>query len=216
LADAFSLVKVLKTDYGLPVCIHDAVEGELRFHAEKKFKRLAKPINKALDSDALRLLTPDSLAEWGFLDAEKTLDGIGRLGKKYGDYVDRGEAYSYAMANLLRAPILSNDASALADLVDGRITVPAHTLRAFDFFVFGCQTARLSARDCDVIRKTLVSENEFVPHCFKRSSFEDGLPNFFARLLDQDCSPIGSTQPIARFDVRLWLSAQSIAGKVGG
>ena len=128
LADAFSLVKVLKTDYGLPVCIHDAVEGELRFHAEKKFKRLAKPINKALDSDALRLLTPDSLAEWGFLDAEKTLDGIGRLGKKYGDYVDRGEAYSYAMANLLRAPILSNDASALADLVDGRITVPAHTL----------------------------------------------------------------------------------------
>ena len=133
------------------------------------------------------------------------MNGVSVLGQKYSNIVDRGEAYSYAAANLLRVPLLSNDAAALADLVDQKITIPTTVLRAFDILVFGLQIGVDTEDGCDEARKALVKLGEFVPACFQNASFQSGLPSFFARLADGSLTLVGSGRPFTRFDTRLWV-----------
>ena len=176
IADCVSLLKLLGTEYGIRATIVEAVKTELLLKAERKFAPFKKSIHKALDSHTLSVLTSPFLRESGWTDSDRAVDLITKLGTKYTDFVDRGEAFSYAAANLLKMPILSNDGAAISDLRDNRITVPTTILRAFDIVVFGFQIESRSETECDLVRQKLANSHEYLPECFVHAAFKAGLP----------------------------------------
>jgi hypothetical protein len=78
--------------------------------------------------------------------------------------------------------------------------IPDRILRFFDLIIFLFQIKQLTAVECKAIRQQLMARGEYIPACFKNCSFEDGLPQFYARLLDRSLPRIGSD---AAFDQRL-------------
>ena len=206
--DCISILKSLKDTYGIQVTVMPAVKSELLLKAERKFARYKKPILKTFDSEVIELLDANLLASKGWASPDRVVGQIDELGGRYINFVDRGEAYSYAAANLLRLPLLSNDGAAIGDLLDSRITLPNNLLRAFDVIVFGNQIQILSGDDCDGIRKKLVQEEEHVPKCFANTNYKTGLGGFFARLADRQYAPIGSDVGVVKLDTRLWIDVK--------
>ena len=209
MSDCISLLKLLQTEYAIQPTIVDAVKTELLLKAERKFAPFRKSIKKALDSETLSVLSPTLLGEKGWASPDQAVDTITKLGTRYTDFVDRGEAFSYAAANLLKLPILSNDGAAISSLLDNRITVPANLLRAFDIVVFGFHVEARSEKDCDWVRKLLGENHEHLPECFIHAGFKAGLSKYFARLLDRNIQSIGSNSGFGRLDVRLWIERRA-------
>jgi hypothetical protein len=54
----------------------------------------------------------------------------------------------------------------------------------------------LSVKECDDLRHGLARRGEWLPDAFLKRSFSDGLPMFYARLLDNDLQAIGSATPM--------------------
>src|SRR5207253_1299565 len=120
---------------------------------------------------------------------------IGRIGRDYRRFVDNGEAYTHAAALTLGVPALSNDLSALNALVTNGLSVPATVLRTFDLVTLCNQVNEMSDAECDDLRSFLVGEREYLPACFAKGSFSDGLRSFQPRLLDSAVPPIGMVGP---------------------
>ena len=192
-----SLLGVLLHDYGVKPIIVPEVEIELRSH--RRLTPLILPaLTKALRNGLLSLMDVGMLESHfgggsnGSLAASAAKTNINMRGATYGLRVDRGEAYSHATAVELSVPVLSHDRAALDALTNAGLAVPRTVLRFYDLLVFGFQIQRLTASEIDNVRSSLIAQHEFVPAAFKACSFNDGLHNFDARLLDGTKSAVGS------------------------
>lgn len=73
---------------------------------------------------------------------------------------------------------------AIYRLRSGPHGIPDYALRFLDLVEFLYQITEISLAECNDIRQRLVQRGEHVPECFQGASFDDGLIEFFPRLLD--------------------------------
>jgi hypothetical protein len=199
----------LSRTFGVPVAITEAVEVEIR--KSRKFRsRFTKDFDKALETGAIRIIDVATLSHLVSTDPNAVYDSIQTAGSRLEHSgLDYGEAYTFAAGIVLNAPVVSNDASAIRTAKKKALQLPTLIARVFDILVLCHQCNYLSAKDCDGIRKTLVSEKEFVPVAFLHASFQDGLASFFARIVNAEVSVLGSTSAAGVLDVRLVLTRLS-------
>jgi hypothetical protein len=128
---------------------------------------------------------------------------VNRLGTEYANYVQRGEAFAHALANVLRTPILTHDTSAIAVLKSRGEVLSDPFLRAFDLLALAVQLGKMNYSDCAKSRQAMMKRGERVLPCFANCSFEDGLPKFYQRIVDSTLAPIGASVPIDSWDTRI-------------
>jgi hypothetical protein len=186
LASQGELLKKLWRIYGIKPVITEAVERELLRPGHRNDRLFQPQAQKALDNGALVLLDEHSLGSFTSNDPHTTYISIQIEGRKNNNHIGPGEAYSHATGVVLRAPVMSNDmkAIAVADRVGLKTAKP--TVRAYDLFVLFHQIGELSDRDCDDIRKSLISFKENPHPAFAERKFIDGLTKFCPRLVDAD------------------------------
>ena len=201
MCDQITLLRTLKADYGVQTAIVEAVEAELRFLlADEKFKSGQPVLRKAFGNRSVEVLNKVFLkARYGPI-ADGLLAQMNQRGAEMARIVDRGEAYSHSAAMILSVPIATHDYSAVNRLFQEGVVVPRPIIRAFDLVVFGLQTECLTEQDCNGMRKELFRKQQYLPQCFERCAFRDGLPNFYARVLDGSKPRPGSRNPKERFD----------------
>lgn len=194
LAQQMALLHALKRAYRVQPAIVEAVEMEVR--KSKKFRaRFTKELQKAIDSETIVVLDTRTLPAFISTDAAAMHDTIQTKGFQYNRVLDYGEAYTFAAAVVLNVPAVSNDITALRAGSKAQLNLPKIVLRAFDFFVFCHQSDLCTAGDCDRIRQSLATEREWIPAAFQNTSYEKGLPHFYARLLDGTKAGVGADQP---------------------
>ncbi len=208
IADQVKPLRSLKSDYGIQCVVHEAVEYELTRKVKQKWPDRLKTLDKALGSSLIGVLSERLLQARGYSVEEGRciIDRIDALGDQYYIRVDYGEAYTHAAANVLHVPALSYDIQALRKLLSDGVRLERPILRAFDMFTFAFQIGAMSNDECRKVRKVLMKAGEAIPACFANCSYADGLPKFFARLLDRDQQLVGANGPIGDFDDRLWVS----------
>ncbi|MGH7205968.1 MAG: hypothetical protein ACREI2_07135 [Nitrospiraceae bacterium] len=191
--------RILKINYGIQPVIVPEVENELRVHRKYRDqiearldKALTTGIIVVLDRATIQACLASSESAIPTAAAQSTMERIQSLGAEYNVPVDLGEAYTLAAAVVLEVPALSNDRTALNSLNNADLAVPSPVLRTFDVIAFGSQVHLLSEADCELIRKALIREGEWVPKEFRSSSFAAGLPSFCARLLDRSALAVGA------------------------
>ena len=190
-------LRALQATYGIQPVIVPEVEIELK--SNKKFAaRVSTDVRKALSTGLIRVLDQSTLSLAGIAGptASATLAAIQTLGAQYLAHVDFGEAYTHAAALTLGVPSLSHDISALRVLIGNGLRVPDPVLRLFDLVALAYQIKALSAADCDGIRQALNREKEWLPQCFKNSSFVSGMSAFCPRVRDGAASSVGLTTPL--------------------
>ena len=210
-ADQALVLRSLRDTYQIQPLVVEAVDSEVRYKLKQKWPDRLSAYTKATRNGLVAVLNADYLASCGHAASASgtMMTAINKTGDDFYRRVDRGEAYTHAAANLLEVPTLSEDINAVFKLLDAKHKLPRPILRAFDLFMFGLQIGILDISDCARIRKLLMRCEEFVPECFAKCSFEDGLPNFYARLLDADRTRVGSENPRTRFDDRLLVRKKS-------
>jgi hypothetical protein len=192
-----ALLGILLHDYGVRPIIVPEVDIELRSH-RRLTPQILPTLTKALKNGLLSVMDIQILESHfgggpsGALTAGAAKTNINMRGAAYNLRVDRGEAYSHATAVELSVPVLSHDRAALDALTNAGLAVPSTVLRFYDLLVLGFQIQRLTETEIDNVRSSLLSQHEFVPGAFKASSFQDGLRNFDARLLDGARPSVGS------------------------
>jgi hypothetical protein len=214
LSDTIAPLKHLKTDYGIQVVVVEAVEAELLYLPSKyqKFSGIASPVKKAFGSHVLEVLDLNYMVQRFGNVGSSLFTQADQQGKALAAYVDRGEAYTHAAADVLgRAPTITNDMAAVWGLTKRGIIPARPILRSFDILVFGLQTGILTLAQCDGARQSLRKVGEVINPAFHNCSFNDGLPNFFPRLLDSQSSMVGSNTQFDKFDDRLWIRRNSVA-----
>jgi hypothetical protein len=132
---------------------------------------------------------------------------IQSTGLRYTLFMDYGESYTHAAAVVLDVPVASNDHAALVVAQVNGLSVHEPVLSTFDLVTFALQTELLSTKDCETIRKKLLAEAEPLPPAFRHSSFQDGLPNFFARLVDGSRPLVGCQTSTTKWDKRITVVA---------
>jgi hypothetical protein len=185
---------VFRRSYGIQPVITEAVAGELPGLLRRRFGDRVAGYEKALKHKAIVTLDDDLLSRIYGGKGRIIGDQIDALGKKIWEQgAGRGEAYTHAAGILLNLPVVTNDMEAIRVLrADQSTGIPERVLRFFDVVVFFFQIGELTLADCDSVRQQLIGISEHVPTCFQRASFEDGLKNFFPRLLDSTAKRIGS------------------------
>lgn len=194
-------LNILHRCYGLHLVIVEAVEAELPALIKNRFPDRVASYNKALKHRTITPLSQRLLSEVYGDKGVHAYEAIEALGDKISNQgVGRGEAYTHAAGILLRVPVISNDMEAIRMLRGASVGIPDRILRFFDLVVFFFQIQHLTTAECKTIRQELLRRGEHMPGCFKNCSFENGLPQFFPRLLDGDSPRIGAELP---FDQRL-------------
>jgi hypothetical protein len=185
---------VFRRSYGIQPVITEAVAGELPSLLRRRFGDRVAGYEKALKHKAIVTLDEDLLARVYGDKARIIGEQIDVLGRKIWERgVGRGEAYTHAAGILLNLPVVTNDMEALRVLrADQSTGIPERVLRFFDLVVFFFQIGEIALADCDSVRQQLIRMSEHVPACFQNASFEDGLKEFFPRLLDSTAKRIGS------------------------
>jgi hypothetical protein len=200
--DKLSILRTLKTDYGISTVIPDAVEIELRNIAKnRKFQDVEHLLVKAFKVGLLTVLDEKNLATLVGAKAPEVLGRIEQRGdsfKRLG--VGNGEAYAHAACIELNLPILTNDSMAIEILMANGSSPPGPYFRTFDVIVFGRQIDALTDNECDSARQSLANRNEAINRCFTGRSFADGLPEFYQRLIDSAAPILGSRYPQHRYD----------------
>ena len=184
---------VFRRQYGIQPVITQAVAGELPNLLRRRFRDRVAGYEKALRHRAIGVLDLSLLSQVYGNVGQLIVERIDELGKElWKQGVGRGEAYLHAAGVLLKLPVVTNDMEALRVLRDRSISVPDRILRFFDVVVFLHQIGELKSSDCEEVRRQLIRHDEHVPLCFQKASFEDGLKEFFPRLLDSDAQKVGS------------------------
>ena len=202
-------LRELKRLYGVQPTIVEAVEFETLFPGKGLTKHVAtiQPrLQKALNNGTLIVLNERTLPAIVGPGAHAVWTQISIIGTRFHRVADYGEAYSHATAAVLSAPVVTHDLTAIRALARAGEQIGPLVLRVFDLYVFAHQCGLLSVQDCDDSRQILSGQGEWLPDAFLRRNFSDGLPLFFARILDKDLAPIGSSVPVEVHDGRLFLS----------
>jgi hypothetical protein len=209
---ALHAIRALRA-YNLQAAIVEDVEQELAWHA--KFRdRFDAPTQKAIANGHLVRLD-ESTIQRQIQSAATPVAGVATagayntIGKEYARRVGAGEAYTFAAALALNTPAASNDFSAIKTLSGHGQQLPSPVLRFLDLVVFALQAGELTGKDCDDIRKNLVSDGEYLtPRNFQRASFEDALKQFEPRLVDAGRPRLGRRTSAAKSAYQLELIVQ--------
>ena len=212
LANEFRPLRDLKRLYKIQPAIVEAVEMETRTPGRSLRRHMASlepRLQKALGNGTLLLLDGRSLPAVVGAGAHAVDTEISITGTRYHNVADYGEAYSHAAAAILNVPLVSQDMTAIHALERAGERISTHVFRTFDLYAFSHQCGTLSHADCDGVRQTLHSCQEWLPEAFLHRSFEDGLSLFYPRLLDRDLGPVGSAVQLELYDRRLLVSKLS-------
>ena len=200
--DMLGILRILKDRYGIRTLVPEPVEVELRnIGRNLKFRDTEHILTKGLTTGLLAILDEQSLRSVIGPTTSKIFEDIDRKGasfKRMG--VGNGEAYAHAASAELNVPVLTNDGNAIRILRGKGATLPGPFLRSFDAIVFGRQIGHLTDRDCDSARQSLTKRGESITPCFQISSFTDGLPDFYQRLVDRTAPVCGSMTPLLHYD----------------
>jgi len=187
-------LRQLKMTYGMQPVIVPEVEVELRSHKRLGI-RCEPQLNKALHSGTIQILDKSSFAGLVPISGVGTsFAEIQELGNTYALHVGSGEAYSHAAAVQLGTPILSHDNQAVRILLNQNFQPASPVLRAFDILALSYQIGSITGIQADQFRKCLLAEREMLPAVFHNCGFEEGLPNFGCRIVDEEMLPIGFAQ----------------------
>ncbi len=186
------LLKRLKRRYGIQPVIPESVEAEITRRGHPKSALILPSVTKALDHGALLVLEERVIGAFTSNDAHSTYTSIQLLGQDNALRIGQGEAYAYAAGVILKAPVLSNDASAVKIADRFGIKLPPFILRAYDLFMLFHQNDELEERDCDNIRQSLLTAGEALPFQVRNKSYGDGLAHIYPRLIDDEYTLIAS------------------------
>jgi hypothetical protein len=201
----------LKSEYGIQPLVTEAVEAELGRVLKYRFPGSAGTFRKALSHRTVALLDESVLAAGGYRSGDSLIDRIGELALQYEVRIHRGEAHTHAAANVLAVPTLSQDIDALFKLVEAGVHIQRPILRAFDILIFCCQSGALSLADCNKARRDLLQVGETIVRCFANCSIEDGLRNFYMRIVDETRETLGAPTPVERsFDDRIYVRPRTV------
>jgi hypothetical protein len=204
---------VFRRRYGLQPVITEAVAAELPGLLKYRFPEWAASYQKALRVKSLVCLDLEFLENACGVHATVVYENIEKLGNNlWNEGIGRGEAYTHAAGLLLNSPVVSNDSEAIAKLRSAGRGLPEFVLRFFDLVVFFFQIGELSPPECEAMRQALLQRGEHVPRCFDGHSFEDGLMDFFPRLLDSEYNSVGSRDSQGNRDRTMFLSRPPRAG----
>lgn len=206
IAEETRLLRFVKRTYRIQPAITEAVEvetrGKLRVRA-----RFQKDLDKILSEESLVVLDTRTLPAYVTTDAHAVYNSMQAVGFDYArNGLDYGEAYTYAAAIVLKAPVISNDLNAVKTARKKALQLPISIARTFDLVALCHQGGYLQERDCDAIRQVLFREREFLPAAFQHSSFAKGLDHFYLRFVDCSTAITGASDPITELDVRIVLS----------
>lgn len=197
IADVTVILRKLKSKYGIQPTV--VPEVELEVLSSRRFgNRFRVALNKSISTGTIAVL--DAATYQSLLVGNPVLQSaaigtsyndIQSRGAAYSKRIDIGEAYTFAAAVTLSQPAASNDRSAIDAMNRAGLQLPMTVLRAYDLFVFASQSGILPATDCELIRKALLAETEFVPAQQMNCSFRDGVQYFQPRLIDGSKPTIG-------------------------
>jgi hypothetical protein len=201
--DQLPLLRWLRSEYKVQPAIASAVESETLqiLTTIRKFMGRQEQLKKALSNNTITLIDRQSLSMLG-TGVDALLRQIDSEGRRFHLRVDRGEAYTHAAAAVLGVPVATNDVSALNRLIRDEENIPRPILRFWNLIVFGRQTGQLDDPSCDKIRQALARIGESLPRCFTGRTFSDGLPEFYARLVDGMAPAVGAPNPQNALDDR--------------
>lgn len=183
--------------------VHPAVKAEAEFHLarNRKFLGRQEQLNKAFKKGTVSVLGRSFLEQWhSRTAADALLERIDQEGERLNAWVDRGEAYSHAASFVLGVPIVTGDQRAVRVLLDAGEPVPRPVLRFWDLVVLGFQCGWLDANACDKVRQRLREIGERLPPWLQHQSFQDGLCEFYPRLVSASHPVVGSRDPIDALD----------------
>jgi hypothetical protein len=205
--DQLPLLRWLRSEYKVQPAITSAVESETLqiLTTIGKFMGRQERLKKALTNNTISLIDRQSLGAILGTGVDALLRQMDSEGQRLHFRVDRGEAYTHAAAAVLGVPVATNDTSAVNRLLRDEESIPRPILRFWDLIVFGHQTGQLDDTSCDKIRQALGKINESLPQCFTGRSFNVGLAEFYARLVDGLAPLIGAPNPQGKLDDRLVL-----------
>lgn len=182
LVDDLRPLDALKKRFGIQATIPIEVDLELRW-IRKYRDRFVAPLDKALKRGTLAKLDPSFFQSFlGSAVAGTSWSTYQTLGSQFYGYVQRGEAYTHAAAVSLGMPAASNDNRAIETMRAQMLPIPAPVLRSFDLIVFAYYDGILDLRDCEAIRKQLVSNGEWISRPFLHACFEDSAKQFNCRI----------------------------------
>ena len=206
-SEQLSILRLLRSDFNVQPAIVQAVESEVACILQNvpKFRGRQDQFKKAISNKTLPIVDRDLLAPIFGSSADAWIHQIESEGVRLYSIVDRGEAFTHAASMVLNAPSATNDTTAISRLVRGGETIPRPIFRFWDFVVFAHQIDRLDKSACDKVRQFLHKMSERTHPCFTKCSFQEGLPQFYARLLCASRPIIGAGQPQEKFDERLLL-----------
>jgi hypothetical protein len=201
-ADRLSPLKLLKSSYGIQTVITEPVEVELRrLMGTVRFRDAKHVLIRALSTGLLKTLDRSLLSSLVGSQAPSMFASIEREGEQLRRYgVGAGEAFSHAACMALGLPVLSNDTTAIRNLLSQHVPLQTPFLRSYDVLVFGVQIGNLSHNDCDATRQNLTKRGDGVHPCFRGRSFTDSLPYFYPRLIDGGQPIIGCNHPVEEHD----------------
>jgi hypothetical protein len=191
-ANQESILKKLRTRFGIHAAVTEAVESEMLRPGRRRGECCQTEFRKALETGLITVLDRRTLGRFTTNDPQSTYDSIQLLGQKHNNVIDRGEAYTYAAAHILRSAVLSNDGNALRRADALRLETGKPILRLYDLIVFLHQCDEFSEKECDDIRKSLRSVGDAPHEMFAARKFSEGLPHFYPRLINSEYPLVGS------------------------
>lgn len=197
MAEAVDLLALCRTHGMSPIVVP---EVEIEVTSNRKFGReFEAPFRKACGGGLIQVVDASNFAELlrQHPNAQSNAAGVSyadiqALGAQFHLRVDLGEAYTHAMALSLGQPAASNDASALRTLSNAGHNLPSPVLRMFDLVTFAYHVGNRSDKECDAIRRALLSRREGLPKSWQHAGFTKGLQSFKPRLLKAGVAPVGA------------------------
>lgn len=200
--EQLGVLRFLRSSYEIQMAIVEAVRSEAEHCLTNvpKFRGRQNQLRKAIGNNTLAVVNRDLLITLVGTSAEPLICQIESEGARLFRAVDRGEAYSHAASMVLDVPIVTNDASAVRKLLRDGECLPRPILRFWDLIVFAHQCGHVDARACDKIRQALRKLREKTHPCFTNRSFEEGLQQFYPRMISADYEIVGAEQPQDELD----------------
>lgn len=189
------LLPQLRSSFSVETAVVAEVEAEVRFH--RKFKSQFEPeLLRAVQGNEILVLENKTLrrylADRGFAEprAARIIQDVDDRGLLFSRTIGLGEAYTHAAASILQLPVMSHDRAATNELEREGNPTGVPVVGFFDLLALAYSEGWLDEGQCEGVRKFLAGRGEFVPRCFRKTSFAAGLTSFRPRLVRCATTPV--------------------------
>ncbi|RPJ57196.1 MAG: hypothetical protein EHM23_21320 [Acidobacteria bacterium] len=163
------LLEYLRRSFSVQPAVVPEVEIEIRNNGQ--YGRRFEPVflrgmqsGQMVVLDDVRVCT--FLSSKGIVDPETVFYRVLAEGNVNSSHVQRGEAFSHALASSLGLPLMSNDGDALRVLARLNRPLAIPTIRFMDLVVFAFGQGVIRENDCQSIVRILRGAHEYVPRAF--------------------------------------------------